>query len=196
MKLLWSQIRKQEPSEKRVGVRNSSDLVARVHLPDIPSYLTCKHRSECICRVRRAPAPHAGSKKQGTTLETLRSLSVQLEIPTWPGVVAHTFNPSTREAEAGGFLSSRPAWSTKWVPGQPGLHRETLSQKQKQKQNNKKESPPDCGWKVCKCLKLPSDRWTICRDPWLDATRSFVESSENRIWRAERRNDGNLETFG
>jgi hypothetical protein len=37
-------------------------------------------------------------------------------------------------AEAGGFLSSRPAWSTKRVPGQPGLHKETLSQKQKQKQ--------------------------------------------------------------
>jgi hypothetical protein len=30
-----------------------------------------------------------------------------------PGVVVHAFNPSTREAEAGGFLSSRPAWSTK-----------------------------------------------------------------------------------
>jgi hypothetical protein len=29
-----------------------------------------------------------------------------------PGMVAHTFNPSTWEAEAGGFLSSRPAWST------------------------------------------------------------------------------------
>ena len=28
------------------------------------------------------------------------------------GVVAHAFNPSTREAEAGGFLSLRPAWST------------------------------------------------------------------------------------
>jgi hypothetical protein len=26
-----------------------------------------------------------------------------------PGMVAHTFNPSTLEAEAGGFLSSRPA---------------------------------------------------------------------------------------
>jgi hypothetical protein len=28
------------------------------------------------------------------------------------GVVAHAFNPSTWEAEADGFLSSRPAWST------------------------------------------------------------------------------------
>jgi hypothetical protein len=28
------------------------------------------------------------------------------------GVVAHAFNPSTWEAEAGGFLSLRPAWST------------------------------------------------------------------------------------
>jgi hypothetical protein len=29
-----------------------------------------------------------------------------------PGVVAYAFNPSIWEAEAGGFLSSRPAWST------------------------------------------------------------------------------------
>jgi hypothetical protein len=29
------------------------------------------------------------------------------------GIVVHAFNPSTREAEAGRFLSSRPAWSTK-----------------------------------------------------------------------------------
>jgi hypothetical protein len=43
------------------------------------------------------------------------------------GVVSDAFNPSTRETEAGGFLSLRLAWSTKRVPGQPGIHRETLS---------------------------------------------------------------------
>jgi hypothetical protein len=31
----------------------------------------------------------------------------------------------------------RPAWSTEWVPGQPGLYRETLSRKIKNKQTNK-----------------------------------------------------------
>jgi hypothetical protein len=40
-------------------------------------------------------------------------LRVTVKIGVQPGVVAHAFNPSTREAEAGGFLSSRPAWSTK-----------------------------------------------------------------------------------
>jgi hypothetical protein len=55
-------------------------------------------------------------------------------------VVAHAFNPSTWKAEAGEFLSSRPAWSTKRGPGQPGLYRETLAGKQnKTKQNKTKE---------------------------------------------------------
>ena len=43
-------------------------------------------------------------------------------------MVVHAFNPSTWEAEAGS-LSSRPAWSKEQVPGQPELHKETLSQK-------------------------------------------------------------------
>jgi hypothetical protein len=62
-----------------------------------------------------------------------------------PGMVAQAFNPRTREAEAGRFLSSRPAWSTKWVPGQPGLHRETLSRKIKtNKQTNKQTAHNAC----------------------------------------------------
>jgi hypothetical protein len=52
-------------------------------------------------------------------------------------MVAHAFNPSTGEAEAGGFLSSRLAWATERVPGQPGLYRETLSQKTKTKTKTK-----------------------------------------------------------
>jgi hypothetical protein len=51
-------------------------------------------------------------------------------------VLAHAFNPSTWEGEAGGFLSSRPAWSTEWLPG---LNRETLSRKNK-KQNKTKQN--------------------------------------------------------
>ena len=53
-------------------------------------------------------------------------------------MVVRTFNPSIWEAEAGRFLSSRQAWSTEGVPGQPELHRETLSGK-KQKTNKQKE---------------------------------------------------------
>jgi hypothetical protein len=30
-------------------------------------------------------------------------------------MVVHAFNLSTREAEAGAFLSSRPTWSTEWA---------------------------------------------------------------------------------
>ena len=52
-------------------------------------------------------------------------------------MVVHVFNPSTWEAEAGGFLSSRIAWSTEWVPGLLGLYRETLSWKTKGKKKKK-----------------------------------------------------------
>jgi hypothetical protein len=42
-----------------------------------------------------------------------RHNSVHSELTEGPGVVAHAFNPSTQEAEAGGFLSLRSTWSTK-----------------------------------------------------------------------------------
>jgi hypothetical protein len=47
-------------------------------------------------------------------------------------VLAHTFNPSSQEAEAGGFLSSRPVWSTEWVPGQPRATQKNPVSKTKQ----------------------------------------------------------------
>jgi hypothetical protein len=53
------------------------------------------------------------------------------------GQVEHSFNLSTQETEEGRPLSSRPAWSTEGVPGQPGLHRETVSKNKTNKQTNK-----------------------------------------------------------
>jgi hypothetical protein len=64
---------------------------------------------------------------------------VKVEAEPLPGVVAHVFNPSTREPEAGGFLSLRPAWSTERVPGQQGLYRKTLSRKKRKEKKRKKK---------------------------------------------------------
>jgi hypothetical protein len=61
-------------------------------------------------------------------------------------MVVYAFNPNTKEAEAGGFLSSRSAWSTKWVPGQPGLYRETLSWKNQAKKKKKKKKLSFMAW--------------------------------------------------
>ena len=44
--------------------------------------------------------------------------------------MVHTFSPSTWEAEGRQIsVSLRPVWSTERVPGQLGLHQETLSWK-------------------------------------------------------------------
>jgi major histocompatibility complex class I len=45
-------------------------------------------------------------------LEIMMYFGKAIRILFMPGVVVHVFNPSTWEAEAGGFLSLRPAWST------------------------------------------------------------------------------------
>ena len=54
-----------------------------------------------------------------------------------PRMVTHAFNPSTRESEAGRFLTSRPAWSTRWVPGQPGQRNPVSRGKKNKKQKTK-----------------------------------------------------------
>jgi hypothetical protein len=85
-------------------------------------------------------------------------------------VVAHTFNPSTWEAETGGFLSSRPAWSTEWVPRQPRLYRETLSRGGKKKKKrkpwrNSRELSGDrhqCTWRGTHCKDILNFALWLC----------------------------------
>jgi hypothetical protein len=74
---------------------------------------------------------------------SLGCVKIRIKTIKTPGVVAHAFSPSTWEAEAGGFLSSSPAWSTKRVTRQPGLHREILSRKNKQTNKQKNKTKPN-----------------------------------------------------
>jgi hypothetical protein len=46
------------------------------------------------------------------SMEWAIRLGLSSKLKTKVAVVAHTFNPRDWEAEAGRFLSSRPAWST------------------------------------------------------------------------------------
>jgi hypothetical protein len=55
-------------------------------------------------------------------------------------VVAHTFNPSTWEAEAGRFLSSKPAWSKSEFQDNQGYTEKPCLKKTKQKTKKNKES--------------------------------------------------------
>jgi hypothetical protein len=84
-----------------------------------------------------------------------------------PGaVVGHAFNPNTWEAEAGGFLSSRPAWSTEWVPGQPGLHRKTLSQNKTIQTTIKKAHAQSLCVSLSLSLSLSISYWVGSREVW------------------------------
>jgi hypothetical protein len=74
-------------------------------------------------------------------------------------VVVYAFNPNTWEAEAGGSLGSRIAWSTEQVPGQPGLQRENPVSEDKQANKN-----------VCKHLRLV---WRKGSDYTLDIRPTF-----------------------
>jgi hypothetical protein len=81
-------------------------------------------------------ALRAGSCKIGkiTPLSRVTLCNLEEKVTLCQALEVHDFNPSTREAEAGGFLSSRPAWSTEWVPEQP------ISKKKRKRKERKKES--------------------------------------------------------
>ena len=53
--------------------------------------------------------------------------------------MAHALIPSTWESEEDGFFSSRPAWSTECLPGQPEIHRKSQSPKTKITKNKTKQ---------------------------------------------------------
>jgi hypothetical protein len=54
-----------------------------------------------------------------------------------PGVVAHAFKPSTREAEADGSLSSRPGLQSEFQDSQSYTEKPCLEKTKKQKQKQK-----------------------------------------------------------
>jgi hypothetical protein len=70
--------------------------------------------SLCVGALRgqkRAPESVAPQATLTWVLETQIWSSARMTSTSW-AVVAHAFNPRTWEAEAGRFLSSRPAWFT------------------------------------------------------------------------------------
>jgi hypothetical protein len=57
-------------------------------------------------------------------------------------MVVHAFNPSTWEAEAGRFLSSKPAWSTEW---DQAIQRNPVLKNQKKKKRKKRTAAAKLG---------------------------------------------------
>jgi hypothetical protein len=60
-------------------------------------------------------------------------------------MMANAFNPSTWEAEAGGFLSSRPAWSTKFQDSQGYTEKPCLGKTKTKTKKKKNQVTADAG---------------------------------------------------
>lgn len=115
-----------------MGSRNRvwrSGLVWQTSLPDEPSHQSTSLSFETILLCTwGCPGTHY-----------VAYTGLKLAAICWR-VVAYTFNASIWDAEAGGSLRSRPAWSMEGVPGQSRLYREISSWKTKvNKQTIKQE---------------------------------------------------------
>jgi hypothetical protein len=67
-------------------------------------------------------------------------------------VVAHAFDTGTWEAEAGGFLSSRSAWSTEFQDSQGYTEKPCLDKQNKTKQNKNKTKKSHAVLPITLCL--------------------------------------------
>jgi hypothetical protein len=69
-------------------------------------------------------------------------------------MVTHSFNPSTREAEAGRFLSLRPAWSTEFQDSQGYTEKPCLEKPKRKKKMVRCSGPESPGKEVSRmdCL--------------------------------------------
>jgi hypothetical protein len=83
-------------------------------------------------------------------------------------MLVHAFNPSTWEAETDGSLSSRPVWSSEQVPGQPGLHRETLTQEKRKTLG---------GGEKKKAFTFSFSFFFFSNKQTFDGLRTFIQSS-------------------
>jgi hypothetical protein len=73
-------------------------------------------------------------------------------------MVAHAFNPSTWEAEAGGFLSSRPLYKvSSWTAR--AIQRNPISTKQNKTKQNKKQKTKNKKQKTKKENCLVNSPW-------------------------------------
>jgi hypothetical protein len=69
------------------------------------------YRHVCLCAACSLPVTVVDETSEAVSKAQLNTFFIRVALEL--GVVAHAFNPSTQEAEAGRFLSLRPAWSTK-----------------------------------------------------------------------------------
>ena len=87
-------------------------------ISEFEASLVYRMNSEIARAIERNPVSKNKTKQNKTKTKTKTKIkhsnnNNKKEFVLLPGMVAHTFNPSTWEADAGGFLSLRPAWSTK-----------------------------------------------------------------------------------
>jgi hypothetical protein len=87
-------------------------LKALASLPGDPGSILSTHRVHKHLQIKDLTPSYRHTCRQNTKMHKIKiKNSLKIRELGW-AVVAHAFNPSTREAEAGRFLSSRPAWST------------------------------------------------------------------------------------